>query len=221
MNKPSSPQVLEQVLFERMGVSVEDAMATGTDFVDEKVAEAQAAGIDVEQRMAGLISIVERVSQPEIVTALEQLLEALPQLAELAQQAAQFPNIVATLGDVLDDYQKRCAAEDIDLELSLVNGLHAVLWLGNQIREEDLTRMGELLQSDVLNRDAVQVIGNAAQSLAKAQSCAQQSASKQRIGLFGLLRSLRKPDVQRSLAFAMQFGECFGKNLADREQEPS
>ena len=33
-------QTIEQVLFERMGVSVEDAFATGADFVDETVSKA-------------------------------------------------------------------------------------------------------------------------------------------------------------------------------------
>ena len=33
--------------------------------------------------------------------------------------------------------------------------------------------------------------------------------------MLGLLTALRNPEIQRSLAFAVEFGKCFGKNLDD------
>jgi len=31
--------------------------------------------------------------------------------------------------------------------------------------------------------------------------------------MFGLVGLLRNPDIQKSIAFAAKFGECFGKNM--------
>jgi uncharacterized protein YjgD (DUF1641 family) len=212
MNGTNS-QTIEQVLFERMGMSVEDAVATGADVVDEKISNAVRSGIDVDARMAGLGALLEKLSDPKTVSALGQLLDSLPQLARLAKLAHEMPNILATLGDVLDDYQQRCAADGIDVERSLTNGFQAALWLGSKIDNDHLRRIGDLLDSDILNSDAVSVVNNAARSLTQAQQQTSDSPAKNRIGMLGLLAALRNPEIQRSLAFAAEFGKCFGKNL--------
>ena len=85
----SDAHTMEQVLLERMGVSVEDAVATGTDVLDEKVAAAAESGIDVEQRFESLGTLLEKLTQKETVTALGQLLDNLPQLAKLAELAKE------------------------------------------------------------------------------------------------------------------------------------
>ncbi len=210
---PSEPQTIEQVLFERMGMSVEDAVATGADVVDERVAKAVRAGIDVDQRITGLGQLLEKLSEPSTVSALRQLLDSLPQLAQLARIADQLPNILAILGDVLDDCQNRYSASGIDVERALTNGLQAAMWLGSNVDNDHLQRMGDLLDSDILNPHAVSVVNNAARSLTNAQQQVCESPTPMRVGVLGLLGALRKPEIQRSLAFAVQFGKCFGKNL--------
>ena len=206
-------QTFEQVLFERMGVSVEDAVATGADVVDETIAKAAMDGVDVEPRVSGLLGLLLQMTEPENMKALQTLISRLPQLAELAKLADEVPNLIASLGDVFDDFQKRCESEGINLECSMVNGLHAALWLGCQIDKQDLSRLGELLKSDILSRESIQVIGNAANALTAAQKDSSSSKEKQRIGMFGLLGVLRNPEVQKTVAFAAKFGEEYGKNM--------
>ncbi len=208
----SNTQTIEQVLFERMGVTVEDAVATGVDVIDEKVASAVESGIDVDARLTGLGHLLEKLSEPANVAALCGILDSLPQLAQLAKLADEMPNIMATIGDVLDSHQQRCAAQGIDVEKAITNGVHAALFLGSQVDREHLQRIGDLLGSDVLNPHAVNVVDNAAKSLTNAQQNVCETTPK-RIGIFGLLGALRNPEIQRSLAFAVQFGKCFGKNL--------
>ena len=188
-------------------------MATGTDILDEKVAAAVRSGIDVDARIAILGQLLEKLTDPSAVAAMVQLLDHLPQLAQLAKWVNEMPNLVATLADTLDDYQQRCSADGIDLEKAVVNGLRASLWLGSQIENEHLQRIGDLLASDILNPHAVNVVDNAAKSLTSAQEGVCDRDAKNRIGIFGLLAALRKPEIQRSLAFAVRFGERFGKNL--------
>lgn len=213
---PSNPQTVEQILFERMGVTVDDAVATGTDFVDETVARAVESGVDVDTRLAEFSRLFEKATEPSTLTALGQLLDALPQLANMAKLAEEFPALLATVGDVIDDYQQRFAASAIDVEKAVVNGLKAVLYLGTQVDMEHLRRIGDLLASDILNPNALNVVDNAAKSLNAAQEQVCRAASD-RIGMLGLLKALRDPRIQRSLAFAVQFGKCFGGNIDTKQ----
>ena len=130
---PSESGTIEEVLFERMGVSVADALATGTDVVDEKVAAAAERGINVDQRLNDLGDLITRLTEPENLAALKTVVSLLPALAELAKVANEVPNVVATLGDVFDDTQQRLSAEGLDTEKGIVNGLRAALWLGSQV----------------------------------------------------------------------------------------
>ena len=206
-------QTIEHVLFERMGVSVEDAFATGADFVDEQVSKASESGVDIEPRLGSLFEILLKVTEPKTMTALNTLVDRLPQLAELTKLTDEVPNLLATVGDVLDDYQQRCAKEGIDMEKSLANGLHAALWLGSHVEKDDLARLGELLKSDILSHNSILVLGNAANSLSSAQQNACASKTPERVGMFGLVGLLRNPDIQKSIAFTAKFGECFGRNM--------
>ena len=206
-------QTIEHVLFERMGVSVEDAFATGADFVDEQVSKAARSGVDIEPRLGSLFEILLKVTEPKTMSALNSLVDRLPQLAELTKLADEVPNLLATVGDVLDDYQQRCAQDGIDMEKSLVNGLHAAIWLGSHVEKDDLGKLGELLKSDVLSHNSISVLGNAANSLSSAQQNACESKAPGRVAMFGLVGLLRNPDIQKSIAFAAKFGECFGRNL--------
>lgn len=212
MNEPR-PQTIEDVLFERMGVSVEDAFATGADVVDEQVSKAAEAGVDVEPRLSSLFGLLVQLTEPETMKALETLIQRLPQLAKLAQLADEVPNLLASLGDVFDDFQQRCQRQGIDLEGSMVNGLHAALWLGCNVDEEDLARLGELLKSDLLSHESISVIGNAANALSAAEKENAQATQPKQIGLFGLMGVLRNPEVQKAVAFAAKFGEEFGRNM--------
>ncbi len=209
---PSNSQTIEQVLFERMGMSVEDAVATGADAVDEKVSEAVRSGVDVDERINGLTHLLEKLSEPSTVNALGQLIDGLPQLAQLAKLANEMPDLLATVGDVVEGYQERCIAEGIDVEKAITNGLQAALWLGSNVENDHLRRIGDLLRSDILNPHAISVVDNAAKSLTTAQQSVSES-TQEKIGMFGLLGALRNPEIQRSLAFAVEFGKCFGKNL--------
>jgi uncharacterized protein YjgD (DUF1641 family) len=212
---PGAASTIEQVLFERMGMSVEDAMATGTDLLDEKVAAAAAHGINVDQRMESLGDLLAALTEPQTLEALQTLVAHLPQLARWASLADQLPGLLAMLGDTLDETAANLQEHGLDVERSLANGLQAVLWLGGQLEKDDLQRLGGVIKSDVLNPAAVQVVEQAASSLTAVQEHLRQVPGDQRVGLWGMLRALRDPDIQRSLAFATRFGKLFGRRLQD------
>ncbi len=207
----SKSQTIEQVLFEQMGVTVEQALATGTDIVDEKMAAAAEAGVDVPRRLENLFGLFERLSRPETADAVSRLIDGLPDLAALVEKSSGLSDAVAMMVDVMDDHQQRYSQNGIDVERSLSQGLRAALWLGSHIRNEDLSRIGDLLNSNILDARAVRVVDAAAKSLAEAGD--QDPAANRRIGLLGLLAVLRKPEIQSSLAFGIRFARSFGNHL--------
>ena len=210
--REANSNTIEQILLDRMGVTIENAIAAGADFVDDQAARAGDSGVDVDERLSGLTNLFGKLSEPATILALSELLKQLPQLAQLAKIAVELPKLLAIVGDVVEEYQQKFAADGIDVEKALTNGLNAVLYLSSEIDHERLQRIDSLLSSEILNPNALNVIANAVNSLHTAQT-ETSGQSKDRIGIFGMLAALRDPQVQRSLAFALEFGKCFGKNL--------
>ena len=129
----------------------------------------------------------------------------------------ELPNLVATAMDVFDEWAIQLKAEGIDLERSLRQGLHAALYLGGQIRIEELDRMGFLLKSDVLSENSVATVGMAGSALSSCHRGTCEHPLPKRVGLFGLLSAIRDPNTQRALSFGLQFAKCFG-GVLDNER---
>ncbi len=198
----SRMQTIEQALFERLGVTVDDVVATGTDLVDESVSRAGAAGIEVDVRMSALADLLERLTRPETMASLQDLISQLPQLAQWAQLAKEIPNLLAAAGDFLDEQQKRLEQRGIDVEKGLTGSVNAILQIGSAIRPE------------MFAASTLDVVGSTARSLGAATQEINRVEPK-RIGLLGLIRLLRDPAIQKSLAFAIEFGKSFGRDLEE------
>lgn len=174
----------------------------------------QADTIDASQALA------DRLQDPSTVAALNRLLDQAEDLSESIAKAKEMqeviPNLVAMATDVFDEWAVKLKDDGIDLEASLRQGLHAVLWLGSQIRTEELERLGYLLRSDVMNEHSVETVGMAGSALASCRRGTCEHPVPKRVGLFGLLSAMRDPNTQRALAFALQFAKCFGGVLEEK-----
>lgn len=69
-------------------------IATAVDTFDALVAEGRANGFDVDQRVRDALHLLERVSAPETMRALNVMLDRMPALAELAPMLDTVPQIV-------------------------------------------------------------------------------------------------------------------------------
>ncbi len=198
-------------------------LAFATDVFDSIAAQAKQDNIDIEQRATQLLSLFKRVTQPENLQALSVLVDHLPPLEKAALMSDELPNLVAVATDVFDEWAAELKNDGVELEQSVRNGLHAALYLGGQIRREELDRLGYLLRSDVLSQHSVETVSLMGSALS---SCRQGSCDQpvpERMGLLGLVRASRDSNTQRALAFAVQFGKCFGNLLDDNHpaQSPS
>ncbi len=116
--------------------------------------------------------------------------------------------------DVLDDYARQLSGQGIELETSLRHSIWMMLLLGQRLSEVDLERLNVLLKSDVLNEDAISVVGLAAQSRASTQKEVQNATiEKEKVGPLGVLSALNDPDVQRGVGFGLHFLKTFGRLL--------
>ncbi|MEI2611558.1 MAG: DUF1641 domain-containing protein [Candidatus Promineifilaceae bacterium] len=172
-------------------------VAMAGDAVDEMMGRAAAHGVDVEQRLKAALALAEKLTDPERMAKLEQLLA-------LADQA---PAMLAMMGDVADDVATR-----FDIQGRIQAGAGLVDKATQPATVEKLSEMFDVLleaESGMLNPQAVRTLGRMAQAMV-----ASQQTPPPQVGLFGLLKAINDPDLQRALGFLMQFGRQFGRQMA-------
>ncbi|SMP61007.1 Protein of unknown function [Neorhodopirellula lusitana] len=218
LNDPSTAEVLHRLLdhaesFDQMltaAAELPNLLAIAVDFFDAVSRKASQDGIDIEQRATRLLKLFVQVTEPANMQAIERLVSRLPKLEEGSALLDELPNLIATAMDVFDEWASQVKTEGIDLEQSMRQGLHAVLYLGGQIRRDELDRIGYLLKSEVMSENAVATVGMAGSALSSCHQGTCEHPVPKRVGLFGLLGAIRDPNTQRALSFGLQFAKCFG-----------
>lgn len=191
--------------------SLPAAGAAVTDVFDEQMRRAQARGIDPELRLQALLHLSERLTDDRTVEALDALLDRVDRLAPLLELLDQAPGFASMLADIADDYAGRLRDEGIDVEQGLARGARAAIQFGTYIGPAQLKSIEALLDSGVLDPQALEVVGSAATALTESQR-----APAERVGPIGLLKALRDPDVQQALGFLLDFGRQFGRSIDER-----
>jgi len=159
------------------------ALATGTDIFDEEVARLEARGVDVDARARSLLVLLEKISEPEALAAMEQAVEMAPQL----------PGMSAMAVDVLDEEAHRLMDEGVDLA---------------EIVSESARAAIQMVRSGALGPGALNTIGELAYALSEAGR-----QPPEKIGPLGMFSALRDPDVQRGLGFLVTMGRVLGQRL--------
>jgi hypothetical protein len=85
---------------------VPDIVATVTDSVDGAIQSMQQRGIDVDERMRALLSLLERLTEPNTLRALESLVT----LGE------SVPHLIATITDTVDEFAQRAQEPGLDID---------------------------------------------------------------------------------------------------------
>ena len=190
-------------------------IAIAVDFFDAISLKASQEGIDIEQRASDLFALLVQVTEPDNLRAIERLVAKLPKLEQGSALLDELPSLLATAMDVFDEWATQLKADGIALEQSLRQGLHAALYLGGQVRKEELDRIGFLLKSEVMSENSVATVGMAGSALSSCHRGTCEHPVPKRVGLFGLLGAIRDPKTQRALSFGLQFAKCFGGVLED------
>ena len=115
---------LERPLAGVMGVTEQAPalLATVADTVDAAVRDAGARGVDVDERVASLLHLGERLTHKDTVQALDALLDRAGEVGKLLALADEAPGLLAAAVDTADGYLQRARAAGLDVELLLTNG---------------------------------------------------------------------------------------------------
>lgn len=184
---------------------VPGAVATVTDTVDGAIQSMQQRGIDVDERGRALLVLIEKLTQPSTLKALESLVA----LGESA------PRAIATITDTVDGFAQRAQEQGLDLD----ERLRLLLAAGERLTSPEalealqlmlgrVDALQNVLRSGLLDAPSVAVVANAGKAIARAAS-----EPPTQMGAFALLRALSDPNVQRSLSLAVRFAQRFGAEL--------
>lgn len=98
-------------------------ISVATDTLDEMYATMHRSGVDAEERVKQALVLLERLSQPKVMSSLNNLLDNLDLLEGLVLQA---PGMTALMVDTIDEMIGSAAANGISLDSIAHNGLKSV-----------------------------------------------------------------------------------------------
>lgn len=168
------------------------------DMVDERAGALRDCGVDVPARLARAGALLERLSEPSTMDALEAALDLV----------AQAPGLASMTLDIVDEQAGRLRDEGIDPGAALANGARTALLFASHVGTREIEALQTLLASEALAPESVAVVSAAAQALVECQG-----RERQRVGVFGLAKALRDPDIQRALDFLLGVARRFGAAL--------
>ena len=220
LNNPDTAQALNRLL-DRLDTIEEavdklDAMMTQgpamlammTDMADDVYREAEASGVDLDERLRLTLQLAERLTAPRTVEVLSQLMERKDDLEQLVALGEQAPGFMAMMVDMFDDVYRQTEEAGYDLHKVIHEGPEAFIRINEFAASESFKK---LLDSGVLDPEAIDIVGKVGDALV---DCSCQDDMPE-VGLFGLLRAIRDPDTRRALGFLTEFGRRFGQELND------
>ncbi|HHM21911.1 MAG TPA: DUF1641 domain-containing protein, partial [Bacteroidetes bacterium] len=191
------------------------------DMVDEAVRNADARGVNVDERLKNALAIAEKLTSTEMVDKLDKLLKV----------ADQMPGLVAMTGDIVDEAYHNADARGISIDQRLRAGLEmaekltdptfmkkmdGLFNMANQMPgliamavDSYDEQMKKLNENGFDPRTLMEVAGNANTALTNAMNEPPAKVG----GIFGLFRVLKDPDRQKGLGFLMNFLKHFGRKI--------
>jgi uncharacterized protein YjgD (DUF1641 family) len=187
-------------------------LAALTDSLDEVARRLQDRGVDVDARGRALLVLAERLTEPGTLARLEQAVGLL----------VQVPRLSAAMTDTLDDLLAGLQDRGVDIDERLRTTAAVAERLTSpaaqstvQTALEHVEDLQFLLQSGVLDRPVVRLIGELGQALA-----ASAAEPPPPIGMLGAVRALSDPDIQRVVGFTLRLARRFGAALR-KNNEPT
>jgi uncharacterized protein DUF1641 len=150
--------------------------------------------------LVALERIERRLAEVERVTS---------SLAPVADLIAAVPGGIATLTDTVDTLAARLGDRGVDLDDRLRSVVRAV---EVSTTPRAVHALAALVESQLLEPSALAVVSRLAAALAE-------PGAAEPVGMWGAMRALRDPDVQRALGFVLAVGRTFGRHLGTGELE--
>jgi hypothetical protein len=170
--------------------------------------------------------LLRRLTDPETLGTLNQLLDSLPLAAFLLESLEGFIRRGEVIADNLAEGAAQFRSTDESLGTDqialLLQSLPRLREAGEKLLESELMGDGlntvveagvQMVESGMLDREVVAVLGE----IGKKSALAYQEVTSQPVqpvgGLFATLRAMKDPDVQKSTGLLFAFAKAFGKQL--------
>ncbi len=156
--------------------------------------------------------VVDRLNDPAVAASLVTLLDHVEVLALMAESLDGF----VRRGDVIADSIAEGVAEL--REVDEAGGARELLSRGPELIELTTTAadaapaLRSLVDSDMLRPEVIAVLSLAADALVEGRRRAETGASDPG-GIFGLMRALKDPEVQRGLGFVLEVARALGRGM--------
>ncbi len=183
--------------------------ATAADTIDDALTRAADRGVVFDEHAREGLMLLEKMTEPKTAAALGAVLDRAEHLERLSALAEQAPDAIATVVDILDTEYAKAARKGYDPEHILRQAFSSLGRFGELFQSDEFEA---LLDSGVLDPEALRAVGSLGSALVESQKQARRDEIPQR-GFFGLLGALRDPDVQRAVGFITTFAKKFGQNL--------
>lgn len=212
----AEPQVLDAVgrLAQRvqdleplvdLAATFEPTVALAGDAFDAWAAEQQARGVDLDARGRAALALLDRLTDPEIAGRLERLVELLPKLTPVAELASTFEPTTAMVFDMVDEHVRGMVERGVDPEQRFQQVVRLAERLTEPAFDAHLHELLDAAPSLMAATRTGELFGRAVDEVT--------ASPPPGLGLFGLLRALSNPDVQRALGFFVGVAERVGSRL--------
>ncbi|MCA9836862.1 MAG: DUF1641 domain-containing protein [Trueperaceae bacterium] len=179
--------------------SLPNTLAAMGDTADDLVGRMQRSGINVNERAQGALGLLEKLTEPKTLAALNQMVTKLDSLGPLIELAEQVPSLAAIAMDSVDGLMEKVRQSGFDM-----NGTaNALMHLAANLGPEQIKALSSLIKPEVLE----QLL-----AMTTALEATEQQPIKQ-VGPMNMLGEMRDPDVQRALGFFLAFAKQFGQEL--------
>lgn len=186
-----------------------DAVAMAADTLDDALTRAADRGVVLDERAREGLRLVEQLTEPETAQALHAVMDRADVLEDLMETVDRAPDAIAMVVDMIDAEVAKAYAQGYSPEETLRETVGALGRLGELFRTDEFQA---LLDSGVLDPEALNVVGSLGAALVDTQKEAKRGQTPQQ-GIFGLFGALRDPDVQTAIGFLTRFAKKFGQNL--------
>lgn len=188
-----------------LAAAFEPTVAMAADSFDAWAASQVARGVDLDQRGRDTLELVWRLSDPEVSCRMNRLLDLLPKLLPVAELASTFEPTTAMLFDMFDEYVRELVDSGVDAENRFLNVARLLRRLTDPEFDRHLHELLDAAPSLMAATRTGELFGRAVDKVT--------ADGAQPIGAFGLLGALGRPEVQRTLGFAIAVAEHVGRTL--------
>ena len=165
------------------------------DIIDDTVKTAAENGVDINERLGSALVLAEKLTEPHVVGQINNMLDMMSQSSGLVAMAA----------DSFDGIMQVAIDKGVDPQEFITQLFGVTTKLAHLLSTDE---MKEIIEGGIFDVGTLKVIGAASSALVESND-----APAKKVGLFGMMREMKNPDMQKALGFLTTFARLFGKKI--------